>query len=95
MPDSLFLVVGSPTDSLNLGENMTPNFLSCQILNVSKVNIAFKTLQDLFVYFSNAQFTAFRKTETFGFKRKTKIGFHTFLDFFRNYNFLMNVLFRN
>ena len=28
MPDSLFLLVGSPTDSLNLGGNMTPNFLS-------------------------------------------------------------------
>ena len=26
MLDSLFLLVGSPTDSLNLGENMTPNF---------------------------------------------------------------------
>ena len=53
---------------MNLGENMTPNFLSCHfllILNVTKVNLAFKTLQDLFVYFSTTQFTAFRKTETY------------------------------
>ena len=67
MPD-LFLLVGSPKDSLNLGENMTPNFLSCHfllILNVTKVNLAFKTLQDLFVYFSTTQFTEFRKTETY------------------------------
>ena len=51
-------------DSLNLGENVLPNFFVLSFSLDFKCHlISLQSIQDLFVYFTTTQFTALRKTE--------------------------------